>query len=218
MVSRQAKVRDSRPPQNRPPAQRSVTLAFAFALLASLVCASSGWRRGRCATWRRHDPCRPATPHGDAGSAPQAVADRYRWPRPLRPASTTAVGSDCCWPDAAGRAGRAQPVAARSGAAALGRHGQPQLSAAGGLCASSGALVDLTAGVVCHCFRIEQRFGFNRMTLGLAGRPGEGALVGAVIGLPAGGAGAVWIMQATGRLVVARQGACVACQPACCCW
>jgi STE24 endopeptidase len=49
-------------------------------------------------------------------------------------------------------------------------------------------------------FRIEQRFGFNRMTMGLwLGDLAKGALVGAVIGLPLA-ALVLWIMQATGGL------------------
>ena len=49
-------------------------------------------------------------------------------------------------------------------------------------------------------FRIEQRFGFNRMTMGLwLADLAKGALVGAVIGLPLA-ALVLWIMQATGGL------------------
>ena len=49
-------------------------------------------------------------------------------------------------------------------------------------------------------FRVEQRFGFNRMTLGLwLGDQVKGALVGAVVGLPLA-ALVLWIMGATGGL------------------
>ena len=49
-------------------------------------------------------------------------------------------------------------------------------------------------------FRIEHRFGFNRMTMGLwLADLAKGALVGAVIGLPLA-ALVLWIMQATGGL------------------
>jgi len=49
-------------------------------------------------------------------------------------------------------------------------------------------------------FRLEQRFGFNRMTLGLWLSDGaKGAVVGALIGLPIA-AVVVWLMQAAGEL------------------
>jgi len=62
-----------------------------------------------------------------------------------------------------------------------------------------GGLIDLPLEWYAT-FRIEQRFGFNRMTLGLwLADLLKGALIGAVIGLPLA-ALVLWIMQATGGL------------------
>jgi STE24 endopeptidase len=62
-----------------------------------------------------------------------------------------------------------------------------------------GSLIDLPFEWY-SAFRIEQRFGFNRMTMRLwLGDLAKGALVGAVIGLPLA-ALVLWIMQATGGL------------------
>ena len=118
-------------------------------------------------------------PDAPCGRAPRRRADRLRRhasrsPRTRRPPTTRSPRArfgllstglrrrGAAGLDAARRPRRAQRRGARRRAAALGRHGLPA-RAARRLRARSAALLDLPFELY-STFRIEQRFGFNRMT------------------------------------------------------
>ncbi len=173
----------------------SVTLAFAFALLASLVCKFWLATRQMRHVAAHRDRVPPAFAATVTPEAHRKAAD-YTLAKGRFGLLTTAVGSAVllAWTLLGGLDALNQllrdAVLPRWGGMAY------QLALLAGF-ALVGSLIDLPLEWYAT-FRIEQRFGFNRMTFGLwVADLLKGAAVGVVIGLPLA-ALVLWIMQATG--------------------